>query len=75
MSQSGTNLAPWTQPALKGVARKRATQLAERMNCYKPNDWSQTIECLRNVPAYNISAFAFELFVNITIRYDYNERM
>lgn len=65
IAHSGTNLAPWSQPAHKGVARKRAKQLAEYFDCYKPNDWSQTIACLRNVPAIDITAAFYNFFVTI----------
>lgn len=66
IAQSGTNLAPWSQPAHKGVAKKRAKQLAKYFSCYKSNDWSHTIDCLRNVPAVNITAAFYEFFVSIT---------
>lgn len=64
IAQSGTNLAPWAEPAHKGIARKRATQLAEYFDCHKLNDFGQTVECLRSVPAANITAALNNLFVN-----------
>ncbi|XP_031633819.1 venom carboxylesterase-6-like isoform X1 [Contarinia nasturtii] len=62
IAMSGTNLAPWAQPAHKGVARKQATKFAKYFNCYTPSDWPLTIDCLRNVPAINISAAFFDFF-------------
>lgn len=60
---SGTNLAPWSQPAHEGVARKRAIKLARQFECYTPNNWAQTIECLRNVSATRITAAFYDFFV------------
>lgn len=65
IAMSGTHLAPWSQPAYKGVARKRAIQLAQNFDCYKPNDWAQSIDCLRNVSAKDITAAVHDFFVNI----------
>lgn len=64
IANSGTNLASWAQPYPKGMGRKRAKQVAQRFNCYIPNDWSQTIDCLRDIPAKNMSAVYFEFFVS-----------
>lgn len=64
IAQSGTNLAAWSQPAHEGVARQRATQLAEMFKCYTPNDWSKSIDCLRQVPAENITAAFYDFFVS-----------
>lgn len=69
---SGTSLAPWAQPAHTGVAKDRAKQLAKNFDCYKPNDWSQSLDCLRNVPAANITAAIYDFFVSIMIS-DYND--
>lgn len=63
IAMSGTNLAPWSQPAHKGVATKRALQLAEHFNCHKPNDWTQTLDCLRNIPATNLTASFYDFYV------------
>ncbi|XP_031636223.1 venom carboxylesterase-6-like [Contarinia nasturtii] len=62
IAMSGTNLAPWAQPAHRGVAKKRAKYFAEYFNCYSPNDWPKTIECLRHVPAANISVAFYDFF-------------
>lgn len=47
----------------------RATQLAEHFNCLMRSssrvDWSATINCLRNIPAKNMSAVLYDSFVNI----------
>lgn len=63
IAQSGINLAPWSLPAYAGVAKERAKQLADSLDCYKSNDWSGTMECLRNVPAKNITAALYDFFV------------
>lgn len=55
IAQSGLHIAPWALP-YKGDARKRAIQLAKHFDCYIPGDLSQTIDCLRAVPAENITA-------------------
>lgn len=64
IAQSGTNLAAWSQPAHKGVARQRATQLAEMFKCDVPNDWTKSIDCLRQVSAENITAAFYDFFVS-----------
>lgn len=63
IAQSGTNLAAWSQPAHKGVAKDRATKLAESFKCYEPNSWPKTLDCLRNVSAENITAAFYDFFV------------
>lgn len=47
------------------MARQRAIQLAKRFNCYTPNDFSKAIDCLRMIPAKNMSAVVDEFYVNI----------
>lgn len=64
---SGTNLASWSLSVQKGVARKRAKQLAGYFGCYNPKKWSQTIDCLRNVSATKITAALYKFFVNINL--------
>lgn len=63
IAQSGTSLAPWALPAYEGVAQKRARQLADYLDCYKDNDWAETIECLRKVPAKNITGLLYDFYV------------
>lgn len=65
IAQSGTNLDPWAQPAHEGVAPKRAELLASKFGCYSEADWSKTIDCLRTVPAENITAAFYEYFVGL----------
>lgn len=67
IAQSGTNLAPWAQPAHDGVAPRRAANLAEKFDCHHKNDWSKTIECLKSVSAANITAAFYDFFVSVTI--------
>lgn len=62
IAQSGTNLAAWSQPAHKGVARHRATKLAEMFKCHTPNNWPKTLDCLRTVSAENITAAFYDFF-------------
>nr|AXB38858.1 juvenile hormone esterase [Sitodiplosis mosellana] len=62
IAMSGTHLAAWSQPAYEGVARKRATRLAKQFECYEPNNWIQSIDCLRNVSAKDITAAFYDFF-------------
>lgn len=67
IASSGSNIASWAQPQEKGMARKRTEQLAKRFDCFIiPRNWTHIIDCLRNVPAKNMSAVAYEFLVNIT---------
>lgn len=66
IAQSGTNLAPWAQPAHKGVPQKRATYLAKKFDCYHANNWKKSLNCLRKVPAENITATFYDFFVRFT---------
>lgn len=74
IAHSGTNLAPWSQPAHKGVAIKRATQLAKYFDCYAPK-WSQTIDCLREIPAKDITAAFYDFFVNTNNEFPNNRTL
>lgn len=65
IAQSGTSLAPWALPAYEGVPQKRARQLADFFDCYKDNDWSATVECLRSVPAQNITGVLYDFYVSL----------
>lgn len=56
IAQSGTNLATWAKPALKGVPRKTAKEFAESLKCYLSDDWSINMDCLRNVSVKAIVA-------------------
>ena len=63
ISQSGTNLAPWGAVAHSGVAPERAVKLGEMMNCKMENEnYQQMIECLRQVPAKNITEAFYDFF-------------
>ncbi|XP_031627736.1 venom carboxylesterase-6 [Contarinia nasturtii] len=63
IAQSGTNLAAWSQPAHKGVARSRAIKLAESFKCYTPQSWPKTLDCLRSVSAENVTAAFYDFFM------------
>lgn len=62
IAQSGTSLTAWGQPPHKGVAPKHAAKLAKVFDCETPNDWQKTIDCLRNVPAENITSATYNFF-------------
>jgi carboxylesterase type B len=63
ISQSGTNLAPWGAVAHKDIARSRATKLGEMMSCPLENsNYKAMVDCLRNVPAINITKAFYDFF-------------
>lgn len=65
ISQSGTNLDPWAQPAHLGVAESRAKKLGEMMECPLNNaNWRKMIECLRTKPANRITEALYDFFVS-----------
>ncbi|XP_055677254.1 juvenile hormone esterase [Lutzomyia longipalpis] len=59
ISQSGTNLCAWAQPAHPGVAEKRAERLGQMMGC---TDANHLIECLREKSAEDITAAFYDFF-------------
>lgn len=66
ISQSGTNLDPWAQPAHKGVAESRAEKLGNMMNCPLENkNWKKMVECLRKKPANQITEALYDFFVGL----------
>lgn len=67
ISQSGTNLDPWAQPAHENVAPTRAAKLGEIVGCPKNgNDWSEMIKCLRTVDAADITKAFYDFFVSFS---------
>lgn len=63
ISQSGTDLAPWGAVAHKNVAQGRAKRLGEMMGCPLENaNYRAMIECLKAVPAANITEAFYEFF-------------
>lgn len=63
ISESGTHLAPWAAVAHRHVAEKRAKRLGEMMDCpLEGNNYSGMIECLRAVPALNITEAFYSFF-------------
>lgn len=63
ISQSGTNLAPWGAVAHTDVARSRAIKLGEMMSCpIEGSNYQTMIECLRQVPASNITEAFYDFF-------------
>lgn len=70
ISQSGANFNPWAQPAHKGVAEMRAKKVGELTGCpIEGENWGEMIECLRKVPAANITATFYDLFVSIKLHF------
>lgn len=66
IAHSGTNLAPWSQPANKGFAATQAKKLAELFDCYDPDALTTDIlDCLREVPASKMSLALYTFFVSI----------
>lgn len=66
ISQSGTNLDPWAQPAHKGVAEARAEKLGTLVGCpLKNKNWKNMINCLRTKDAARITEIVYDLFVSI----------
>lgn len=63
ISQSGTNLAPWSQPAHPGVAAQRAAKLAAIVGC-ETEAGSEMVECLRGVSAADLTAAFYAFFVS-----------
>lgn len=64
IAHSGTNLAPWSQPANKGFARQQALKLANMLHCLRTT-WFETLNCLRKIPYYLFPAALYRFFVNI----------
>lgn len=64
IAQSGTHLAPWGAVAHRGVAEERAQKLGEMMGCQHDNgrNYASMIECLKNVPAENITKAFYDFF-------------
>lgn len=66
ISQSGTNLSPWSQPAYPGIATQRAIAIAEWFQCYhNDTDWSTILDCLRDQDSIEITKFFYKLFVRL----------
>lgn len=65
IAESGVNMAPWALPARKGFARQQTTKLAKIFDCYTPNDWARTLDCLRTIPSQNITATLEDFFVSV----------
>lgn len=67
IAQAGVNMTPWALPARKGFARQQTAKLAKIFDCYTPNDWAQTVDCLRTIPSQNITATLEDFFVSVAI--------
>lgn len=64
IAQAGVNMAPWALPARKGFAREQTAKLAKMFNCYTPNNWTSTVDCLRTVPSQKIIATLYNFYVS-----------
>jgi acetylcholinesterase len=65
ISQSGTFLDPWAAVAHPGVAQKRSIRMGEMMGCQINGDnYEEMIECLRKVPAKNVTEAFYDFFVS-----------
>lgn len=64
ISQSGTLMSPWADPARKGLAKMRAVRLADMMGCpISGTSMKEIIKCLREVPAEKITMASLEFQV------------
>lgn len=69
ISQSGTLMSVWADPARKGVAKMRAIRLADMMSCpISGTTMKGMIDCLKNVSAENITMAQLEFFVRILLQ-------
>lgn len=64
ISQSGTLMNPWSDPASKGLAKMRAIRLADMLGCpISGTSIKEVINCLRKVPADKITIAQLEFLV------------
>lgn len=61
---SGVNLNSWAQPPHDGITSKRTAKVVKKFGCGKSNDWKQIIDCLRKVPAEQITTINHDFFVS-----------
>ena len=64
ISQSGTLQSFWADPDFSGVARKRAIQVAEHLNCTNVEDTKLIVECLREKDVEELANTLIDLFVS-----------
>lgn len=65
ISQSGTNLNPWAQPAHLGVGPARAQKLGDILECPKQGDnWKGMLDCLRTKSGDKITEAFYDFFVS-----------
>lgn len=70
ISQSGTYLDPWAAVAHPGVANKRSKILGKMMGCpLSDGNYQTMIDCLRKIPASNITAAFYDYFVSIFLNF------
>lgn len=66
ISQSGSLMDPWADPARKGVAKMRAVRLADMLGCpIIGSSMKEMVKCLRKVPAENITMAQTAFYVRI----------
>ncbi|XP_054728696.1 venom carboxylesterase-6-like [Anastrepha obliqua] len=62
IAQSGTYFCPWGQPEHKGIAAKRAREMAQMVGCNPDEKWQKLLRCLRTKNADDIVATLYEFF-------------
>lgn len=64
ISQSGTVMNGWTDPARKGFAKMRTIRLADMMGCpVSGTSMKEVVECLRKVPAEKLTMAQLDFHV------------
>lgn len=65
IAMSGVNLNSFAQPAHIGVAARKTIKLARILGCGNlMNNWRQTIQCFRRLPAEKITSAAMHFYVS-----------
>lgn len=66
ISQSGTLMSVWADPARKGVAKMRAIRLADMMGCpISETSIKEVIKCMKDVPADKITMAQLKFQVRV----------
>lgn len=69
ISQSGTLMNPWADPARKGLAKMRAVRLADSLGCpISGTSMKEMVKCLREMPAEKITLAVLEFQVNTFLK-------
>jgi carboxylesterase type B len=65
ISQSGTLQNFWADPDSSGVARERALEIAEHLNCSNTEDTKLVANCLREKDVKDLAKTLIDLFVSL----------